>query len=321
MLTEFRHLIPALLAVILTVAPLPCLASGEDQTPPETRAESSTAEKPAANSGTQAPEPEGQNSPAPPPRKLSPLELTNKQLREDVAKWAKVDWKGLVRTDQLKFLQLLRQKCEETIIDFTATFYKQERIKGKLRKEEKIRMKWRKDPFSVYMKFIKGDKGKEALYVEGVHGSEIRAHRGGILSFVKVWTKPSSSKAMKNNLRPITRAGMANMLNFAMPVYERAKRNGDLKIEYWGEMGFARRRVYVIKRFLPRKINPKTGKLLYPGKVLVLYIDAVKLVPVGAYSYGWDGQVTSKYRYQNVKINIGLTDKDFDWRNKAYNLK
>jgi len=263
---------------------------------------------------TQTAEPEGKDSSAAPPRKLSPLELKDKQLRETVAKWAKVDWKHLVKTDQLKFLQLLRQKCEETIIDFTATFYKQERIKGKLRKEEAAQMKWRKDPFSVYMKFIKGDKGKEALYVEGVHGNEIRAHTGGLLSFVKIWTKPTSKRAMKNNLRPITRAGMANMLHSALPVYELAEKNGDLKIEYLGEMDFAGRRVYGIKRILPKKD-------IYPGKELVLYIDCEQLVPIGAYSYHWDGQVMSKYRYQDFKINADLTDKDFDWRNKDYNLK
>jgi len=318
-LTELRHLISALVAVILTVAPLPCLASGNDQTSAETKtettkAEPSATEDPGDTSSTQTSEPESKNSSATPPRKLSPQELKDKQLRQAVAKWAKVDWKGLVKTDQLKFLQLLRQKCEETIIDFTATFYKQERIKGKLRKLEAAEMKWRRDPFSVYMKFIIGDTGKEALYVEGVHGNEIRAHTGGWLRFVKIWTKPTSKRAMKNNLRPITNAGMTNMLHSAVPVYELAEKNGDLKIEYLGEKEITGRRVYHIKRILPKKD-------IYPGKVLDLFIDCEELVPIGADSYGWDGQLTSRYRYGEFKINVGLTDKDFDWRNKAYKLK
>ena len=44
-------------------------------------------------------------------------------------------------------------------------------------------------------------------------------------------------------------------------------------------------------------------------------------MPVGADSYDWDGQLISRYRYGDFKINIDLTDKDFDWRNKAYSLK
>jgi len=317
-LTEFRHLTSALLALTAMVAPLLGQATGKAPASSPPRTGTSQATDRTATKAPAAKKPPA----ATPPRKLSPLEKKDKKLREKVAKWAKVDWKGLVKTDQLKFLQLLRQKCEETIIDFTATFHKQERINGKLRKEEIAEMKWRRDPFSVYMKFTKGDKGKEALYVEGVHGNEIRAHTGGFLKFIKIWTKPTSKRARKNNLRPITGAGMANMLHAAVPVFEEAKKKGDLKIEYIGIVEYiVGRRAYQIKRILPKKIDPKTGKLLYPCKEFVLYIDTVELVPVGADSYHWDGQVISKYRYKNFKINIGLTDKDFDWKNKAYGLK
>ncbi len=254
------------------------------------------------------------SSAAPFPQLDPSLPKTEDEIRRAAAKWAQVDWHSLVRTDQLKFLQLLQMKCHETVIDFTATFHKQERIDGKLRDEEVATMKWRRDPFSVYMKFVVGDKGKEALYVDGQNGGKMRAHAGGLLSWIKLWVEPDSSRAMKDNLRPITKAGMTNMLSAALAVYEEAARNGDLKVEFLGTMTAAGRTCYGIKRTLPKKD-------IYPGKELVLFIDCEKLVPVGADSYDWDGQIMSKYRYADVKLNTGLTDKDFDWKNPDYNLK
>ncbi|NLX58710.1 MAG: DUF1571 domain-containing protein [Phycisphaerae bacterium] len=257
-------------------------------------------------------------TPAPPTTQFPQLDpslpKTEDEIRRATAKWAQVDWHSLVRTDQLKFLQLLQMKCHETVIDFTATFHKQERIDGKLRDEEAANMKWRRDPFSVYMKFVMGDKGKEAVYVEGQNSGKMRAHAGGLLSWIKLWVEPDSSRAMKDNLRPITKAGMTNMLSAALAVYEEAARNGDLKVEFLGTMTAAGRTCYGIKRTLPKKD-------IYPGKELVLFIDCEKLVPVGADSYDWDGQIMSKYRYADLKLNTGLTDKDFDWKNPDYGLK
>ena len=45
-------------------------------------------------------------------------------LEQRIARWAKVDWAKLVEQDQLAFLQQLRRKCAETLVDFTATFHK-----------------------------------------------------------------------------------------------------------------------------------------------------------------------------------------------------
>ncbi|MBN2582336.1 MAG: DUF1571 domain-containing protein [Planctomycetes bacterium] len=242
------------------------------------------------------------------------LPKTPEEVRKAVAKWAQVDWHTLVRTDQLKFLQLLQMKCHETVLDFTATFHKQERIRGKLRDEEAAEMKWRRDPFSVYMKFVMGDKGKEAVYVEGQNSGKMRAHAGGLLSWIKLWLDPESDRAMKDNLRPITKAGFTNMLSSALAVYEQAAANGDMGVEFLGKMTAGGRTCYGIKRTLPKKE-------IYPGKELVLFIDCETLVPVGADSYDWDGQIMSKYRYTDLKLNTGLTDDDFDWKNKDYGLK
>ncbi len=253
------------------------------------------------------PEPSSENQAA------GSAEERRKRHQEAPAKWKTVEWRQLVKSDPLRFLQLLRLKCAETIVDLTATFHKRERIRGKLPDEpEIIKMKFRADPFSVYMKWRNADKGREVLYVEGQYDNKLQAHPGGLLGpLIQLKIDPHSERAMKNNLRPITAAGMTNMLHRIVLQFELAKANGDLQASYMGTGEVGSRKVYLIKRVLPEK-------QIYPCGELVVFIDCEALVPVGADSYDWDGQLMSRYRYTDFKINPGLTDEDFDRDNDDY---
>jgi outer membrane lipoprotein-sorting protein len=49
-------------------------------------------------------------------------------------------------------------------------------------------------------------------------------------------------------------------------------------------------------------------------------------IPVRYAAFNWpeaqgsEPEVIEEYTYQNVKINVGLTDKDFDFTNPDYNF-
>jgi hypothetical protein len=175
-------------------------------------------------------------------------------------------------------------------------------------------MKWRAKPFAVYMKYTKGDKGREVMYVEGKYDNKLLAHPGGLLGpLVQLKVAPNSEQAMKDNLRPITMAGIPNMLHTIVPQFELALSHGELKAEYLGKMDVAGRKVFGIKRTLPKRD-------CYPCHQLVVFIDCELLIPVGTDSYMWDGQLDSKYRYNDCKLNVGLSDQDFDKKNPAYNF-
>ena len=64
---------------------------------------------------------------------------------------------------------LLEKGCRllDTVPDYTATFSKQEYVGGSLSDNQVINLKCRHQPFSVYMKWVVGDKGQELLYVDG----------------------------------------------------------------------------------------------------------------------------------------------------------
>ncbi len=234
------------------------------------------------------------------------------ELDAAIARWKKFDWDAAVKADQLKFLYLVQQKCQETIVDFTARFFKQERIKGELHDEETADMKWRGSPFSVYMKYVIGDEGREVLYVAGQYDNKILAHPGGLLGYlIKVKFAPDDPAALKNNLRPITATGMINMMSVVVTQCALARANGDLQLQYGGKIEVGGRPAYAIVRLLP-------NKPIYPNKELVFLVDVADIVPVGGDSYGWDGQLFTKYRFTDFKINPGLTDRDFDRDNKDY---
>ena len=71
----------------------------------------------------------------------------------------------LARTDPIGFLRLCRARYR--FRDYTCTFVKQELIRNRLTKAQEISVRFREEPFSVDMEWIKNaDQAERALYVE-----------------------------------------------------------------------------------------------------------------------------------------------------------
>jgi hypothetical protein len=223
----------------------------------------------------------------------------------------------LAARDPLEFLRVALKWTDEQVLDYTCRFQKQEKIGGTLAKTETMQMKFRTKTFSVYLKWD-GDvsSGQEVLYVEGANDGKVAAHPSGLLGilFRKMMLDPLGKTALKHSRRPLTFAGMANMLRLAIPQCEHAKANGDLTLTYEGLRDLEGRPTYVFKRVLPQKDD-------YPCPVLVLYIDRQFMVCVRTDAYDWDGTLLSQYIYTDLVINPGLTDEDFSVDNREYNFR
>jgi hypothetical protein len=126
--------------------------------------------------------------------------------------------------------------------------------------------------------------------------------------------EPTSKLALKHSRRPLTFAGMANMLRLVIPQCEKARANGDLTLTYEGLRDQNGRPTYVFKRVLPNKND-------YPCPVLIIYIDQQFLICVRTDAYDWDGTLLSQYIYTDILINPGLKDEDFDVDNRDYNFR
>jgi len=223
----------------------------------------------------------------------------------------------LIRKDPLAFLQLARDWTAPRVTSYTGQFQKLERINGELRKLEKMHMKFRAEPFSVYLKWTSDSKkGQEAIYVRGLHKGKAQVHPAGLIGLIfrRVGIDPEGEEARKHSRRPVTMAGMSNMVTLITGQSEEARRRGDLTLTYEGVRHDGGRASYVLKRVLP------DGKG-YPCETLLIFIDCQYLVCVRTDAYNWNGDLISHYFYTDLVINPGLTDRDFDPDNPDYGYR
>ena len=203
---------------------------------------------------------------------------------------------------------------------YTATFRKQERIRGRLNPEQTLFMKVRKEPFSVYLKFLAPVNGKEVVYSEGSFDNHMIAHEVGPARLLvpRLKVSPTSALALADNRHPITRAGLYNLMSSLVGFRLKDLTDDDATtVMDWATDGEGRLR--------PRSIHGhsiRTEERPF-ARVIVLY-DPDTLLPYEFLGYDWpEGpdaalQLGERYVYDNVELDAGLADIDFDPANTDY---
>ncbi len=212
----------------------------------------------------------------------------------------------LAKTDHIALLKLCLENCEQTIQDYTCTFVKRERIKGKTGRAQVIAVKFMDQPFSVAMRWRKNAPiSDRCLFVEGEHDGNILLRPKGLLSVIgTVRRKPDSKDVMAKTLKPITLFGFRRGLEKMIEVYETADTNGDLVARLAGQMDVSGRPTVVLERLLP------VGKD-YPAYRTKIYIDTERLIPICIEAWDWDGELIGRYIYKDIVFNVGFTSDDF----------
>ena len=224
----------------------------------------------------------------------------------------------LARSDPLAFLHHCRQNYLRKYHDYACTFTKQERIGSNITAEQETLVKYREDPYSVNMRFVR-NRGDAAhvLYIAGRWQDEQGRDQawcepaGAIARlFVKKILQPIRGKrAGKASRRTIDQFGFRNTLDLIIKYSERAAAAGTLDLRYVGLGTVDGRPTYVFERRLPY-----TGQEVpYPDRLLVFHIDRQWLLPTACYSYADDigDELLGKYLLTDVSFNQGFTDADF----------
>jgi outer membrane lipoprotein-sorting protein len=199
----------------------------------------------------------------------------------------------------------------DQVIDYTCLFYKKELVKDQYIEQKNIILKHRK-PRSFYLKWTEGDgKGTEVIYVEGKNDNKLTAHAGGFLKWITVKVDPCGSIAMKNNRHTVLEAHLGNFIEICDKNYKLAKQLRVGTFEMTGEEMIDGRATICIKATFP------DDRRFY-GKIIYIYVDREYKFPVAVEIYGWNNELIEKYEYNNIKLNVGLTDKDFDSKNEEY---
>ena len=97
--------------------------------------------------------------------------------------------------------------------------------------------------------------------------------------------------------------------------FERAGRAGDLEVRDLGRQTEDGRTLRMFEGILPS--NPAKK---YYGYRATVAIDEEWKLPVAVKVYDWDDKLVENYHYSDIRVNVGLSDKDFDPANPDYNF-
>lgn len=210
------------------------------------------------------------------------------------------------------------QKLDQ-IKDYDATFVKREFINNQLTNET-THLKVRHQPFSVYMKFINPAAGREVLYVAGQNGNKLLAREAtGLQSLAgTIPLDVNSPTVMANTRHPITDAGMKRLMELVIQQWELESKYGEIDVKFFpdAKMGETPCEVIQVTHPQPRR--------QFPFAKTLVFFDKSTHLPIRVENYGFPiapnqpPQLLEEYTYQNIRVNIGLTDLDFDRRNPKY---
>lgn len=202
--------------------------------------------------------------------------------------------------------------------DYTATFFKDELV-GKTRVIQQMSLKFRESPFSVYLRFQKDLDGREVIFVDGKNDGKLLVHGSGIESIVgTLKLAPDHKKIMEENRYPFTMIGMSNLMKTLVGQWERELPQTDLAVKMFpnAKLGNVECKVFESTRAKKTADGQFHVTRLYTDKATQMPVRVEQLdFPTKA---GDQPQVLEQYTYIDLKTNVGLTDMDFDTKNKSY---
>jgi hypothetical protein len=206
------------------------------------------------------------------------------------------------------------------IRDYTCTFSKRERIKGQMTPLHVLTMKVRTEPRSIYLKFRQPAAGREAIYIAGRNNGKVLAHDVGLNKLLAgtLQLDPTGGRAMEDCRHPISEAGIGPMLQTLETRWSSELDPSESVVIFRNDQTVGARRCTMIETTHPRQ-QPEF--LFYRVR---LFIDDERGLPIHFEAYDWPSsplapaEMVEEYSYSDLKLNVGLSDLDFDVSNSNY---
>lgn len=222
-------------------------------------------------------------------------------------------------------LRLLEQTA-----NYSGTFKKQERVDGILDAGSVIQVKGRHQPMSLYLKWLKGDVGRELLWVENERDGEMLIRLGGIRGRLLPALKldPNGEMAREKVRHHIS---SVSILNLTRKVVAHSKNDQELTSGLECELiahadSEAGDMIRVTTKYKSPEIGGEYRKTIH-------HIDRHTLLPVKILTYGWPdaGQeipaenldaetLLEDYEYSDLQFDHAFTEMDFNENNPDYNF-
>jgi len=214
-------------------------------------------------------------------------------------------------------------------------------------------------PFQVYVKYLTQHEGREAIFRRGWNDNEVKVHKGDFPD-ITVNLDPLGSTAMDENHHPVTDFGLENTIRISGANLRKAlkRQEGTFKVTNGGKLygedtwkitatfpkgghfvkarddetlfDIARRTgsdMYLLIYTNPDYDDPddpdEGDKVFVPryygGKVEFIVSKKTGL-PRKVSTWDWNGKLYEAYEYPELKLNPGLSARDFNPDNPAYDF-
>ncbi|HYW78429.1 MAG TPA: DUF1571 domain-containing protein, partial [Thermoguttaceae bacterium] len=145
------------------------------------------------------------------------------------------------------------------------------------------------------------------------------ARRGGTrLAYFTKALDPESELAMQGNRYPVTQIGIKSLIGRLYEVGREDVQYGECDVQYLEDVAVNGRNCTVIQVTHPvRRTN-------FQYHMARIFLDNELQVPIRFAAYDWPSGgddrpvLLEEYTYIDLKLNLGLTDWDFDTRNEEY---
>ncbi len=218
--------------------------------------------------------------------------------------------------DALKFAEKSAQALKE-VKDYTALFSKAEFVKGRV-VNQSMELKFREKPFSVYLHCrSKPDAGREVIYVAGANEGNLIVRDAGLKGIVgAIELAPDDPRVMEECRRPITQIGIAKILEIETALWQKDRDADPDNVEV---TFFAGTKIETVEcdviEVRYRQRTPDTQFALTR-----IYFESETKFPIQVEHFDWSRDkddslpLVERYTYRDLKINVGLSESDFDPR-------
>jgi hypothetical protein len=213
-------------------------------------------------------------------------------------------------------------RLEKEVPDYSAILLKRESLDGVLGDPQRILLKVRHQPFSVYVYcYDPADRrGEEAIYVAGRNDGNLLGHTTGITGALlgTMSLKPDGAIAMDGQRHPLTEIGILNLCRRIAEAAEKGVNFPQCKVETTHDQKIGDRGCRCIQ------IRNPEDRQQFLFSQLRIYVDDELDLPIRFEGYDWpvepqgDPPLAEQYTYAKLKLSPGLTDTDFDVRNPRY---
>lgn len=214
------------------------------------------------------------------------------------------------------------------VSDYTATLHKQERLGSSLGDVQTVKVKLRHEPFSVYMKWLTYDKGRELIFVEGENDGKMLVQPGGWKGRLTgtLALEPNGRMAMSESRHPPSEAGLVRLADTLLK-YNRQnlKSHRGWTCEMHDNQNFQGRECYV---FITTYDNPKVSETYRKS---IQYVDKELSLPIVVKNYTWDSEadpenideitLIESYTWTDIRVDQRLANADFDETNSSYRFQ